>query len=30
MITKHMFMKQTDTPRTGLVTKATKTLATVN
>lgn len=30
MITKHMLVKQTDTPRTGFVTKATKTLATVN
>ena len=30
MIAKHMFMKQTDTPRTGFVTKATKTIATVN
>ena len=30
MITKHMFMKQTDTPRTSFITKATKTLATVN
>lgn len=30
MITKHVLMKQTDTPRAGFVTKATKTLATVN
>lgn len=30
MIAKHMFMKQTDTPRAGFITKATKTLATVD
>ena len=30
MIAKHMFMKQTNTPRAGFVTKATKTLATVD
>lgn len=30
MIAKHMFMEQTDTPRTGFVTKAAKTLATVD
>lgn len=30
MVTKHMFMKQANTPRAGFITKATKTLATIN
>lgn len=30
MIAKHVLMKQTDTPRAGFVTKATKTLTTVD
>ena len=30
MIAKHMFMKQANTPRAGFITKATKTLATIN
>lgn len=30
MIAKHMLMKQANTPGAGFITKATKTLATVN
>ena len=30
MVTEHMLMKQTDAPRTGFITKATKTLATID
>lgn len=30
MIAKHMLMKQANTPRAGFITKATKTLATID
>ena len=30
MIAKHMLMKQADTPRASFITKATKTLATID